>query len=68
MPNLYECEQAEQGLRSSPAHSRFYAGTLTQDDASCPVTTPVRFDGRLHSRGYGAKQSAAIAETVVCYL
>ena len=56
------CEQAEQGLRSSPAHLRSYAGTLTQDDASWPVTTPVRFDGRPHSRGYSAKQSAAIAE------
>lgn len=54
-------EQAEQGLRSSP-DLRSYTGTPTQDDAFWPATTPTRFDGRPPSRGYSARQSAAIAE------
>ena len=39
------CEQAEQGLRVA-CHLRSYAGMLTQVDASWPVMTPIRFDGR----------------------
>ena len=63
MPSLYECvSKPSKACEAPPADLRSYAGTLTQVDASWPAMTPIRFDGRPHSRGYSAKQSAAIAE------
>ena len=63
MPNLYEC--VSKPSKACEARLLICAPMLGRERKTTlpsPAMTPIRFDGRPHSRGYSAKQSAAIAE------